>query len=247
VTLARRREMDRLKRLAAPLIEPIQIANGQHYAAIAEKEVSDAIVHAANLSVITLYGRPKIKEPLSVAWQRCLESGARELGGEFKTKTNAYGFNPFEELGAKWIADYFRREILSKRPGANEQEKFDAILASAPLWLLWFTWAEVTIGRLQLKQACAKIRPTVAEVLVCVFHHYTPDPWEVSSYDRSVQIRCHLPALPSGKFTKAPWSDSYKKDLKDWLSGIQKPTTYALELFRATDRRLGNWPLLKNS
>jgi len=244
MTLARRRQMDRLERLAAPLIEPIQIANGQHYAAIANSRVDNAIVHAANLSLIILYGRPKIQEPLSVAWQRCLESTAPELGEEFKIKTNSYGFNPFEEFGAKWISDYFRREILSKRPGNNEQEKFDAIFASAPLWLLWFTWADVTVGCLQLEEARARIWPIVAEVLICIFYHMTPDSRELSSYDRSVEILYHQPALPSGKFKKAPWSDSYNKDLRDWLSGIQKPTTYALELFRATDRRIENWPSL---
>jgi hypothetical protein len=90
------------------------------------------------------------------------------------------GFHPFDDgWAARWIADYFRREIF-------EREKFDGILASAPLWLLPFTWAEITISYLELGRANDRIWPIIGEVLVCITCHCKPDPWELSSYDRPV-------------------------------------------------------------
>jgi len=236
-----RREMDRLKKLAAPLIEPIQRANAHRCDAFAKQRVRDAIVHAANLSLIVLYGDPKIDEPLSSAWQRCLESDAPELGGDFKKMKDTPSIHPFDD-SARWIAGRFGREILSQRPGTDEREKFDAILTSAPLWLLWFTWAEFTITYLQLRQACARIWPIIADVKNIALHCGPPHPSELANCDRSYEIRKRHPALPSGKFEKAPWSDSYRATVNGWLSAIQKgPTTYDEELYRAHESCIKNW------
>jgi hypothetical protein len=102
---------------------------------------------AANLALLLLYGDPKIGEPLTDAWQRCLQSDAwKELRARHPDPLRAYGFfeaTPFDEAGAKVLADYFRQYILPTLPGADDTEKLNAVFAKAPRWLLWFTHADV--------------------------------------------------------------------------------------------------------
>jgi len=74
MTLARRRQMARLERLAAPIIEHINFAGAQHEQEIATRIYQDALIHAANFSLIALFGDPQINEPLSSAWERCCKS-----------------------------------------------------------------------------------------------------------------------------------------------------------------------------
>jgi hypothetical protein len=37
-----------------------------------------------------------------------------------------------------------RHAVISSFPGADEKEKLDAVFASAPPWLIWFTFGDYT-------------------------------------------------------------------------------------------------------
>jgi hypothetical protein len=64
MTVARRRQMDRLERLAAPRIEQINVAREQRELEILRIIYHDADIHAANFSLIVLFGEPQIDQPL---------------------------------------------------------------------------------------------------------------------------------------------------------------------------------------
>ena len=50
-----------------------------------------AMAHAINLGFITVFGDPKIGEPLSSAWQRCLEKYPQFASlGPFRDQTMAF-------------------------------------------------------------------------------------------------------------------------------------------------------------
>jgi hypothetical protein len=72
MTVARRRQMARLEKLAAPRIEQIRVAKAQLEQKVVIRIYDDALMHAANLSLIILFGAPQINQPLSNAWERCL-------------------------------------------------------------------------------------------------------------------------------------------------------------------------------
>ena len=101
---------------------------------------------AANLTLLLLYGDPKIGEPFTEAWQRWLQSEAwKEVRARHPDPIQAYGYeaDPFDNAGAEALADYFRQYILPTLPGADDTEKFNAVFAKAPRWLLWFRHADV--------------------------------------------------------------------------------------------------------
>jgi hypothetical protein len=135
------RKVARLEKLAEPHLERRREA---------ESESSGyyrlAFPVLANVSLLTLYGKPKIDEPLLTAWQRCFESDAWQACREEHGGHDEYGRDagtPFEDLGAERIARYFREHFLPDLPGAGEEEKLGAILERAPPWLLWFTYCDV--------------------------------------------------------------------------------------------------------
>jgi hypothetical protein len=88
------------------------------------------------------------------AWEWCRESAAwqacREKHGGFDDYGRENG-TPFISWSAKFIAEYFRKYFLPQLPGANEAEKFNAILKTAPPWLLWFTYGDMNARVLGLK------------------------------------------------------------------------------------------------
>ena len=70
MTRARFRQTARLERLAEAYLRPREETDSRF-----EEFVRNcAFIHTANLSALILYGDPKIEEPLSFAWRRCLES-----------------------------------------------------------------------------------------------------------------------------------------------------------------------------
>jgi hypothetical protein len=115
----------------------------------------NAFVHTANLCVLILYGDPKIDEPLSFAWRRCLESDEWQKRREKYGGWDEYGRDecgdPFVSYGATRIADYFRKYFLPDLPGTNEIEKLSLIFRRAPPWLLWFTYGDVNARILGIK------------------------------------------------------------------------------------------------
>ena len=181
MTQARRRHMARLERLAAPLLEQISVAD-EHGARV----YGDALIHAANFSLIVLFGNPQIDEPVSVAWERCCKSDSPMLFNKFSNTNRLKDFgSPFDHR-ARWCAQYFRERVMPQLPGANDKEKFAPIFAGAPLWLLWFTWADATMAALDLPPR---------------------DHPDIRNFLRSKDNFFRWPALPSGKFENIQMSD----------------------------------------
>jgi hypothetical protein len=187
MTLARRRQMARLERLAAPRIEQIRLAKAQREQESATRMYNDARVHAANLSLIILFGDPRIEEPLASAWEKCCKSASPELCDDASRKnmlqSNA---RPFDRLGAHWNSDFFWKYVLPRLPGTDLREKFAPIFAAAPLWLLWFTWADATMEVLDLPPR---------------------DHSAIWKFRRSKDDFFRWPVLPPGKFENIQMSD----------------------------------------
>jgi hypothetical protein len=187
MTVARRRQMARLENLAAPRIEQIRVAKAQLEQKAAARIYNDALTHAANLSLIILFGDPRIEEPLSSAWGRCCKSASPELCDDVSQENMLKDYiSPFDGLGACCNADFFRQRVLPRLPGTDLKEKFASIFAAAPPWLLWFTWADLTTGELDLPL------------------------WDFSAvhkFRRSKDDFFRWPVLPSGKFENIQMSD----------------------------------------
>jgi hypothetical protein len=189
--LARRRQLARLERLAGPVIEHLSVAGARREREIATRIYRDALIHAANFSLIVLFGDPQINEPLSSAWERCCNSDSPKLHNPRLKKCMLAGFgDPFELQMAYFSAQHFRELVMPHLPGADEREKFARIFADAPLWLVWFTWADATMEALQLPPR---------------------DRSEICQFARSRENFCKWPALPSGVFERAPRTESKPK------------------------------------
>jgi hypothetical protein len=151
MTRARFRQTARLERLAEAYLRPREEADSRF-----EEFVRNcAFIHTANLSALILYGDPKIDEPLSFAWRRCLESAEWQKRREKYGGWDEYGRDdcgdPFVSFGATRIAKYFRQHFLPGLPGADEVEKFSSIFKKAPPWLLWFTYGDLNARILGIK------------------------------------------------------------------------------------------------
>jgi hypothetical protein len=145
-----------------------------------------ALTRLANVSVLILYGAPRIDEPLTEAWERCRTSPVwlsyiEKCGG-----WDEYGGNRFGSLfryAEERIGKYFRKNILPDHPGADEIQKLSAILKKAPPWLLWFTYADLEARILGIE---------------------LPD---LSSVDRFMRNETGLSGFPSGPFECLPRPD----------------------------------------
>jgi hypothetical protein len=101
-----------------------------------KKRVRDGgFVIIANVCLISLYGTPRIDESLVEAWKRSLKTLLREFPG-FAKNGRA---NPFNFAAAEIIAGDFRKYVLPRLPGADDNKKIYRVLANAPEWLLWHT------------------------------------------------------------------------------------------------------------
>jgi hypothetical protein len=58
--------------------------------------------------------------------------------------------HPFNQAEALLSAMYFHKFVMPQLAGATEQEKFATVFRDAPLWLLWFTLADVTMEALEI-------------------------------------------------------------------------------------------------
>jgi hypothetical protein len=147
----RLRQVARLEKLARPYLE----RRTQYEARQREQICRHSFVTLANLSILILYGEPKIEEPLLAAWKRCLLStewqSRREKYGGFDEYGREELGTPFDLLGAPRIAEYFRKYFLPDFPGAEEIEKLNPVFEKAPPWLLWFTHGDVHARILGIK------------------------------------------------------------------------------------------------
>jgi hypothetical protein len=149
--MMRFRRTAQLERLAKAYLRPREKADS----GFEESVRKDAFVHTANLCALILYGDPKIDEPLSFAWRRCLESAEWQKRREKYGGWDEYGRDtcgdPFVSFGARRIAKYFREHFLPDLSGPDEAEKFSLIFKKAPAWLLWFTYGDANARILGVK------------------------------------------------------------------------------------------------
>jgi hypothetical protein len=118
-----------------------------------ESVIKEARARLAIVSILTLYGAPKIDESLRNAWQRCLQSApwraCREEHGGFDEYGGERGDIFIAFSGAR-IGEYFRKYLLPSFPGADETEKLGGILQKTPDWLVWFSHTDLSAAILGL-------------------------------------------------------------------------------------------------
>jgi hypothetical protein len=166
--------------------------------------------HAAILAFLIRYGDPRAGEPLSCAWQRFKDTDVWKqycdkwnelkfdrLGDEWKEygestpKDNRLAFIsrtdrilPFSRDGVFILSMELRHELLERFSGNNEKEKLDNVFASAPPWLVWFTFGDYTAKLLGLPM---------------------PDLATVMHFARSKEDFANWYGLPRGAFESRPW------------------------------------------
>jgi hypothetical protein len=152
--------MDRLEQWSAPYIQRKQKAPEEQQKRITPDQITSARWRALRMAtaacLLTLYGDPKIDEPLIAAWRRCIESEAwTSCGQRYKslreyiigTHPDVHPTNeslermqdPFDDRGLPFVSDYGAMYVMPNLPGADLIKKLNAVLARTPPWLLWFT------------------------------------------------------------------------------------------------------------
>jgi hypothetical protein len=193
VSQIRLRQVARLEKLAQPYIERRRQT---------EKEWQwtrqGAAAHAAILAFLIRYGKPTIDEPLSCAWQRCSETSAwKECCDRFSSiivrapEDTEYPFEPNNRFRTLMYGMPLRHVIIASFPGVGEKDKLDAVFASAPPWLIWFTFGDYT-----------------AELLGLTL----PNLSTVTGFARSKADFDRWFGLPSGAFERQPWPDGPDKE-----------------------------------
>jgi hypothetical protein len=172
LTRSRTQRVARLERLAPRYFEILE----RLQAAAGDKLANQAVIHLTNLAVLSHFGNPTVGEPLSTAWERC------DLGPWKRTDFPT----PFDPWAARFVSSMTREVFIPKLPGPDEKERIQLIIASAPPWLVWFTYGDVTADVLGLK---------------------VPDLSDMRKFARSASTLRRLPALPSGPFKYRPWPD----------------------------------------
>jgi hypothetical protein len=133
------------------------------------------------LGALTLYGNPKEDEPLSEAWQRCMERFPNQRLKECKGLL-------INGTYALYAAGIVRERVIAELPGSTEKEKFQNLFSSAPPWLIWFTFGDLTAAFLDLTP---------------------PDLSSVTHFERSTSMFEKWPDLPDGKFEFRIRSDDF--------------------------------------
>jgi hypothetical protein len=155
------------------------------------------------------YGEPQIGEPLEEACQRVTKSDAwKEYQAIIPGLMTSIGY---EDRFAPWgrgsvveIGEVLRHLFVSRLPGRSEKEKINAILQSAPPWIIWFTFADYTAAVLDLE---------------------IPDLSSVRRFARFRTVFDIWWALPSGAFERLPWSEieGCEIELADLDLGLLRP------------------------
>jgi hypothetical protein len=146
--------------------------------------------HAAVLAFLVRYGELRIDEPLSHACERCSESPAwKDWGQEFQLLPE---FKPHSMDSVNIIGARLRHFVISEYCGANEKQKLETAFASAPPWLLWFTFSDYPAKLLNLT---------------------IPDLSEVSGFMRSKANFDIWSGLPMGAFERKPCHMEVKMSL----------------------------------
>lgn len=159
------RRLDRLEQWSVSHFQRKQKAREEQQKTITPDQVTWTRVSAFRMAtavcLLTLYGDPKIDEPLTAAWQRCIESKAWISSCERYGHLREYiigtypehihptkedlerGQDPFDDRGLRFVSDYIAKYLMPDLVGADQTEKLNAVLARTPPWLLWFTHMDV--------------------------------------------------------------------------------------------------------
>jgi hypothetical protein len=258
---ARFRQIARLERLAQPYIQRKQQIE-QKWRLIPQHAASHAVI----LAFIIRYGDPKVGEPLSCAWERfingpvwnecCnkweameleqLDDERKEYGDETPPGNRLASISrshrvarPYGRDGVWIIGSYLRHELTASFPGATEKEKLERVFASAPPWLIWFTFADYTADLLGLS---------------------LPDLSSVAGFARSKADFDNWCGLPRGAFVPRRWPDGpdneplARTDLNLLRPAIKRPiipTTrreqrraHATDLNSRPAKSTAGWPAL---
>ncbi len=136
---ARRRQLSRLEKLAAPVIDHVRRKDN----ALETWIKHAATLHAVSLGTLILYGDPRADEPLLNAWRRCSKKFPDLQRLEILKSLGAQSY-------AENVAEIVRQDVMCELPGSIEKEKFQNLFSSAPPWLVWFTFADFTACELGL-------------------------------------------------------------------------------------------------
>src|SRR5271169_2564653 len=120
MTQGRRRQMSRLEKLCAPVIDEVQRQDNAFKARLKD----DATLHTISLGALILYGKPNVDEPLSNAWQRCSERFPDLQLERLKIFRG--------QMFAETVAQIVRQAVMSDLPGSTEDEKLQNLFSSAP-------------------------------------------------------------------------------------------------------------------
>jgi hypothetical protein len=211
-----------------------------------------AAQHAAVLAFLIRYGNPIIDEPLSCAWQRCAESSAweeccdrfrEELPTFERSRTDRpvdpfkskYVFKPDSRDSTMLMGEPLRHMVIANFSGADEKEKLNATFASAPPWLVWFTFGDYTAKLLGLT---------------------IPDLSSVLGFARSKANFDLWYGFPSGAFERRPWPNGpdgeplARTDLNLLRPEMERPVSQmsprerkrAARMGSVTVKRPNEWP-----
>ena len=170
------------------------------------------------------YGDPQIGEPLSHACRRVSESGAwRDSRLRFGLLKET--FAPHERGSVFLVGACLRHVVVATFPGADEKEKLNRVFASAPPWLVYFTFADLTAKILELSS------PDLSSVIGFVRSKANLDLWY---------------GLPAGSFERNPWPNDSKKRLACTDLDLVRSGTQWRERPAASQavKRARNWPVL---
>jgi hypothetical protein len=162
----------RIARLEERLLSRLREQPGSADPERVKKFVRRAIIHATNLAFLILLGKPVLGEPLWAAWDRT----------GFKGSGNPFEYIPGSDIfvcRCKTVAHEIHSSVIPELPDLREKENLDKIFASAPAWLIWFTYGDCTTDVLGLTR---------------------PDLSSTSKFVREPEILAYYPVLPSGAF-----------------------------------------------
>jgi hypothetical protein len=231
-----------------------------------QSTIRGAAANAAILAFLIRYGNPNIGEPLSYAWERFTDThvwteycdkwetmALNQLGDDewkeygdqtppvmrFAYISQDYRGSPYDRAGAWLRGQYLRHELMARFSGATEKEKLKRVFASAPPWLIWFTFADYTAAVLGLS---------------------LPDLSSVAGFARSKTDFDNWYGLPKGAFERRPWPDGpdheplARTDLKLLRPATQWPASemtpreqkraQATYMKSHPTERVDNWPCL---
>jgi hypothetical protein len=104
---------------------------------------------------------------------------------------NYHSFEPHNRDSALLIGMALRHAVISSFPGTDEKEKLGIVFASAPPWLIWFTFADYT-----------------AELLGLTL----PDISSVTGLARSKANFDRWHGLPNDAFEPSPWANGTENE-----------------------------------